>query len=191
MESKFFAFMSRMRFIDRWSLMRNTFRENNAEHSLMTAFIAHGLAVIENEKFGGSFDACKIGMIGAYHEASEVITGDMPTPIKYFSPEMRDAYKSVESVARETILSTLPEEFRGEYDGVINATQEEYRHVKYADKLTAYIKCVEETANGNSEFKKAAKSIEKELRAYKSKSVDYFLDTFVPPFALTLDDLSK
>ncbi len=191
MESKFFAFMSRMRFIDRWSLMRNTFRENNAEHSLMTAFIAHGLAVIENEKFGGSFDACKIGMIGAYHEASEVITGDMPTPIKYFSPEMRDAYKSVESVARETILSTLPEEFRGEYDGVINATPEEYRLVKYADKLTAYIKCVEETANGNSEFKKAAKSIEKELRAYKSKSVDYFLDTFVPPFALTLDDLSK
>ena len=183
--------MSRMRFIDRWSLMRNTFRENNAEHSLMTAFIAHGLAVIENEKFYGSFDACKIGMIGAYHEASEVITGDMPTPIKYFSPEMRDAYKSVESVARETILSTLPEEFRGEYDGVINATPEEYRLVKYADKLTAYIKCVEETANGNSEFKKAAKSIEKELRAYKSKSVDYFLDTFVPPFALTLDDLSK
>lgn len=171
--------------------MRNTFRENNAEHSLMTAFIAHGLAVIENEKFGGSFDACKIGMIGAYHEASEVITGDMPTPIKYFSPEMRDAYKSVESVARETILSTLPEEFRGEYDGVINAMPEEYRLVKYADKLTAYIKCVEETANGNSEFKKAAKSIEKELRAYKSKSVDYFLDTFVPPFALTLDDLSK
>lgn len=191
MESKFFAFMSRMRFIDRWSLMRNTFRENNAEHSLMTAFIAHGLAVIENEKFGGSFDACKIGMIGAYHEASEVITGDMPTPIKYFSPEMRDAYKSVESVARETILSTLPEEFRGEYDGIINATPEEYRLVKYADKLTAYIKCVEETANGNSEFKKAAKSIEKELRAYKSKGVDYFLDTFVPPFALTLDDLSK
>lgn len=191
MESKFFAFMSRMRFIDRWSLMRNTFRENNAEHSLMTAFIAHGLAVIENEKFGGSFDACKIGMIGAYHEASEVITGDMPTPIKYFSPEMRDAYKSVESVARETILSTLPEEFRGEYDGIINATPEEYRLVKYADKLTAYIKCVEETTNGNSEFKKAAKSIEKELRAYKSKSVDYFLDTFVPPFALTLDDLSK
>ena len=183
--------MSRMRFIDRWSLMRNTFRENNAEHSLMTAFIAHGLAVIENEKFGGSFDACKIGMIGAYHEASEVITGDMPTPIKYFSPEMRDAYKSVESVARETILSTLPEEFRGEYDGIINATPEEYRLVKYADKLTAYIKCVGETANGNSEFKKAAKSIEKELRAYKSKSVDYFLDTFVPPFALTLDDLSK
>ena len=191
MESKFFAFMSRMRFIDRWSLMRNTFRENNAEHSLMTAFIAHGLAVIENEKFGGSFDACKIGMIGAYHEASEVITGDMPTPIKYFSPEMRDAYKSVESVARETILSTLPDEFRGDYDEVINATPEEYRLVKYADKLTAYIKCVEETANGNSEFKKAAKSIEKELRAYKSKSVDYFLDTFVPPFALTLDDLSK
>ena len=171
--------------------MRNTFRENNAEHSLMTAFIAHGLAVIENEMFGGSFDECRIGMIGAYHEASEVITGDMPTPIKYFSPEMKQAYKSVESVARDTILSTLPEKLRGEYEGIINASAEEYRLVKYADKLTAYIKCVEEIASGNSEFKKAAKSIEKELRAYKSGSVDYFLETFVPPFALTLDDLSK
>ena len=130
-------------------------------------------------------------MIGAYHEASEVITGDMPTPIKYFSPEMRDAYKSVESVARDSVLATLPENLRPCYDGLINASAEEYRLVKYADKLTAYIKCVEETANGNSEFKKAAKSIEKELRSYKSNSVDYFLDTFVPPFALTLDDLSK
>lgn len=191
MESKFFAFMSRMRYIDRWSLMRNTVKENNAEHSLMVCFIAHCLAVIENELFGGNYDVCKIGMIGAYHEASEVITGDMPTPIKYFSKEIHDAYKSVESVARDKILATLPEKFTDYYGGLINASPEEYKLVKYADKLTAYIKCVEEHATGNSEFKKAAKAIEKELKSYDSRSVDYFMETFVPPFALTLDELSK
>lgn len=183
--------MSRMRYIDRWSLMRNTVRENNAEHSLMVCFIAHNLAVIENKMFGGDYDACRIGMIAAYHEASEVITGDMPTPIKYFSSEMRDAYKSVEKVAREQILSTLPDRLTDEYKSLIDASPEEYKLVKYADKLTAYIKCVEELAAGNSEFKKASKSIEKELRGYKSGSVEYFLDTFVNSFALTLDDLSK
>lgn len=130
-------------------------------------------------------------MIAAYHEASEVITGDMPTPIKYFSSEMRDAYKSVEKVAREQILSTLPDRLTDEYKSLIDASPEEYKLVKYADKLTAYIKCVEELAAGNSEFKKASKSIEKELRGYKSGSVEYFLDTFVNSFALTLDDLSK
>lgn len=191
MESKFFAFMSRMRYIDRWSLMRNTVKENNAEHSLMVCFIAHCLAVIENEFFGGDYDVCKIGMIGAYHEASEVITGDMPTPIKYFSKEIHDAYKSVENVARDKILATLPEKLTGYYDDLINASPDEYKLVKYADKLTAYVKCVEEQATGNSEFKKAAKSIEKELEGYGSRSVDYFMETFVPSFALTLDELSK
>ncbi len=183
--------MSRMRYIDRWSLMRNTVRENNAEHSLMVSFIAHCLAVIENKMFGGHYDACRIGMIGAYHEASEVITGDMPTPIKYFSVEMRDAYKSVESVARDRILSTLPDILKDEYESIINAPAEDYKLVKYADKLTAYIKCIEETATGNSEFGKARRTIEKELKGYKSKSVDYFMDTFVSSFALTLDDLSQ
>ena len=169
--------------------MRNTFRENNAEHSLMTAFIAHGLAVIENEMFGGSFDECRIGMIGAYHEASEVITGDMPTPIKYFSPEMKQAYKSVESVARDTILSTLPEKLRGEYEGIINATAEEYRLVKYADKLTAYIKCVEEMKSGNKEFLKAKDSIGKDIRAINDKAVKYFVSKILPSFEKTLDEL--
>ena len=191
MESKFFAFMSRMRYIDRWSLMRNTVKENNAEHSLMVCFIAHCLAVIENRLYGGNYDVCRIGMIGAYHEASEVITGDMPTPIKYFSSEIHDAYKSVESVARDRILATLPSALGLDYTGLINASPEEYLLVKYADKLTAYIKCVEETATGNSEFKKAMRTIEKELAGYKSRSVDYFMNTFVPSFALSLDDLSK
>lgn len=171
--------------------MRNTVKENNAEHSLMVCFIAHCLAVIENEFFGGDYDVCKIGMIGAYHEASEVITGDMPTPIKYFSKEIHDAYKSVENVARDKILATLPEKLTGYYDDLINASPDEYKLVKYADKLTAYVKCVEEQATGNSEFKKAAKSIEKELEGYGSRSVDYFMETFVPSFALTLDELSK
>lgn len=180
-----------MRYIDRWSLMRNTVKENNAEHSLMVGMIAHALAEIENSMFGGSYDSCKIGMIGAYHEVSEVITGDLPTPIKYFSTEMRDAFKSVESVARDQIIHTLPEEFRPAYDKLINASEEEYRLVKYADKITAYIKCVEELASGNKEFKEAHKAIEKELKGYGSKSVNYFIDNFVGAFGQTLDQLSK
>ena len=180
-----------MRYIDRWSLMRNTVKENNAEHSLMVSMIAHALAEIENTLYGGNYDACKIGMIGAYHEVSEVITGDLPTPIKYFSSEMRDAFKSVESVARKQIVDTLPDDFKPAYDGLVNATDEEYRLVKYADKITAYIKCVEELSSGNKEFKEAQKAIEKELKAYGSKSVNYFLDNFVGAFSQTLDKLSQ
>jgi len=171
--------------------MRNTAKENNAEHSLMVAMIAHSLAEIENNLFGGSFDACKIGMIGAYHEVSEVITGDLPTPIKYFSPEMQTAFKSVEKVARDRIVSTLPGELQPTYDGLINASKEEYRLVKYADKITAYIKCVEELASGNAEFQKAHDSIKAELDGYESPSVDYFMTHFVGAFSHTLDEISE
>lgn len=190
MDYKFFAFMSRMRYIDRWSLMRNTTKENNAEHSLMVCFIAHSLAEIENKFFGGDFDCCKIGMIGAYHETSEVVTGDLPTPIKYFSSEMRDAYKSVEAVARNQILKTLPQELQEGFDCLINAGEEDYRLVKYADKLTAYIKCVEEISSGNNEFKSAGEAIERELHSYGSNSVEYFMENFVNAFKMTLDELS-
>ncbi len=190
MDYKFFAFMSRMRYIDRWSLMRNTTKENNAEHSLMVCFIAHCLAEIENTFYGGNYDSCKIGMMGAYHETSEVVTGDLPTPIKYFSTEMRDAYKSVEAVAREQILNTLPDRLRDGFDYLINADEKDYKLVKYADKITAYVKCVEEIASGNNEFKSAGESIEKELRSYGSDSVEYFLDNFVNAFKMTLDEIS-
>ena len=158
MQSKFFAFMARMKFVNRWSLMRNTTTENIAEHSLNVSMIAHCLALIENKFYGGQYDVFKIGMMGAYHETSEVITGDLPTPIKYFSKEMRDSYKSVEKIANDTLLATLPEELVSDFDELINANEEEYRLVKYADKLTAYIKCIEETACGNTEFRQATGS---------------------------------
>lgn len=189
MQSKFFAFMARMKFVNRWSLMRNTTTENIAEHSLNVSMIAHCLAVIENKFYGGKYDAFKIGMIGAYHETSEVITGDLPTPIKYFSKEMRDTYKGVEKVANDTLLSTLPKELFSDFDELINAGEEDYKLVKYADKLTAYIKCIEELACGNNEFKQAGKSLLKELKSFNSNSVNYFLEVFIPSYSMTLDEL--
>ena len=190
MESRFFAFLSRMKYIGRWGLMRLTTPENIAEHSLQVAWVAHALAVIENKLFGGNYDACKIGMMGAYHETSEVITGDLPTPIKYFSPEMKTAYKKVEKVAEKRILETLPVEIADEFVFLVQPNGDEKKLVKYADRLTAYIKCIEEIKCNNAEFASAKETIEKELRGYKSKSVDYFMDTFIEAFRLTLDEIS-
>lgn len=191
MESKFFAFISRMKLIDRWGLMRSSLKENVAEHSLEVAWVAHALAVIENKFFGGDFDPCRVGMAGAYHETGEVITGDMPTPIKYFSPEINTAYKKVEKVAETRILNTLPSELLAEFRPLVQPEGKEKQLVKCADKITAYIKCVEETAAGNAEFNKALKSIEKELDGFEFKSVKYFIDTFVGAYKLTLDELSQ
>ena len=170
--------------------MRCTTKENVAEHSLFATWVAHALAVIENKYFGGTFDTYKIGMIAAYHEAGEVITGDMPTPIKYFSPEINAAYKKVEKVAEDRILGTLPDDLAGDFAALVQPGGEEKKLVKYADKLTAYIKCVEEIATGNAEFKKASESIYRELKGFGSKSVEYFLDTFVEAYKLSLDELS-
>ncbi len=189
MQSKFFAFMARMKFVNRWSLMRNTTTENIAEHSLNVSMIAHCLALIENKFYGGQYDVFKIGMIGVYHETSEVITGDLPTPIKYFSKEMRDSYKSVEKIANDTLLATLPQEFVVDFDELINADDEEYLLVKYADKLAAYIKCIEETSCGNTEFRQAGESILSELKSFNSGSVNYFLEVFIPAYSMTLDEL--
>ena len=191
MSSRFFAFLSRMKYIDRWGLMRSTIKENVAEHSLQVAWVAHALAVIENKFFGGRYDVCRIGMIGAYHETGEVITGDMPTPIKYFSPEINSAYKKVERIAEKRILSTLPEELYEDFASLVQPSEEEKRIVKYADKLTAYIKCVEETTCNNSEFSEALRSTERELRGFNSSAVDYFMDSFVEAYKLTLDGLAE
>ena len=188
--SKFFAFLSRMKYIERWSLMRLTERENIAEHSLLVAWTAHALAVIENKFFGGNFDACRIGMMGAYHETGEVITGDMPSPIKYFSPEIASAYKKVEKKAENRILATLPADLVDDFRALIQPDKEEKKIVKYADRICALIKCEEELTCNNGEFTKARDTIEKELRDYKRASVDYFLDTFVSAFRLTLDDIT-
>lgn len=191
MQSKFFAFMSRMKYINRWSLMRNTTTENIAEHSLNVSMIAHCLALIENKYNGGNYNEYKIGMMGAYHETSEVITGDLPTPIKYFSPEMRDSYKAIEKNANDRIIATLPDDFIADFDSIINADENEYKLVKYADKITAYIKCIEELATNNNEFASAEKSILSQLQEYDSFSVNYFLKVFIPAFKLSLDELTE
>ena len=171
--------------------MRSTVKENIAEHSLEVAWVAHALAVIENRFFGGSFDPYKVGMAGAYHETGEVITGALPTPIKYFSPEIASAYKKVEKSAEDRILATLPAELKEDFVCLVRPSDEERKLVKCADKLTAYIKCEEEIAAGNAEFKNARETIYNELKTYKQKSVAYFLETFLPAFRLTLDELSK
>ena len=190
MKSHFFAYVSRMRFIQRWALMRNTAQENVQEHSHQVAVLAHALAVIRNEKFGGSVDAGAVAVAALYHDASEILTGDMPTPIKYDNPAIRKAYKDVEAVAEQKLLAMLPEELQGVYAPVITGPGGEVEElVKAADKLSAYIKCVEELKAGNNEFREAAAQTKKALEAYGLPEVRYFLDTFMDSFSLTLDEL--
>ena len=190
MRSHFFAYISRMRFIQRWALMRNTAPENVQEHSHQAAVLAHALAVIRNEKFGGHVDPGRVAVAALYHDASEILTGDMPTPVKYGNPAIRDAYKQVEAVANERLVSMLPEELQATYRDALNEYDDETRAlVKAADKLSAYIKCVEEVKAGNGEFREAAAQTRRALEAYDLPEVGYFLDTFMESFGLTLDEL--
>lgn len=191
--SHFFAYLSRMKHIKRWGLMRNTQEENIQEHSLQTAMIAHALAVIKNRLFNGSVNPERIMAYAVYHEAGEVITGDLATPIKYFNPEINRAYKEIERVAVKKLLSLLPEELKGEYEGLLelqSADADEHAIVKAADKICAYLKCMEELKAGNGEFKKAKAAIEKELAGSKMEEVRYFMKEFAPSFNLTLDELN-
>ncbi len=189
--SKFFAYLNRMKNIKRWSLMRSIKEENIMEHSQQVSVIAHALAVIGNKVFNKNYSVEKVVLLSQYHEVGEVITGDLPTPIKYFNPEIKNAYKDLEFKACERILEMLPEDLKEEYRQYIlpDENQEEYKLVKYADRLAAYVKCVEETKAGNSEFKKAKQSIGAELKASKSEEVEYYLKEFAPAFELTLDEL--
>lgn len=189
MKSHFFAYISRMRFIQRWALMRNTAPENVQEHSHQVAVLAHALAVIRNEKFGGHTDPGAVAAAALYHDASEILTGDMPTPIKYDNPAIRRAYKDVEAVAEEKLLHMLPEEFRTVYAPILRPDGETEQLVKAADKLSAYIKCVEELKAGNNEFREAAAQTRAALEGYGLPEVAYFLETFLPSFSLTLDEL--
>ena len=188
---KFFAFINRMKYIKRWSLMRSIREENIMEHSQEVAVIAHALALIENKIFNESVDENLVLKMAQYHEVGEVITGDLPTPIKYFNPEIKNAYKDLEKNACEKLLSMLPDELRESYTEYIlpDTSKKEYQIVKFADRLSAYLKCVEEIKAGNMEFKKAKKSIETELKGSNSQSVAYFLKEFVPAYELTLDEL--
>ncbi len=189
--SKFFAYLNRMKYIKRWSLMRSIREENIMEHSQTVAVIAHALALITNKICGGAVDVNKTVLLAQYHEVGEVITGDLPTPIKYFNPEIKTAYKDLEKGACERILSMLPESLKDEYREYIlpDESSQEYKLVKYADRLAAYLKCVEEVKAGNAEFKKAKTSIGNELKNCKNPAVEYYLKEFAPAYELTLDEL--
>ena len=190
MRSHFFAYISRMRFIQRWALMRNTAPENVQEHSHQTAVLAHALAVIRNERFGGAVDPGLVAAAALYHDASEILTGDMPTPIKYYNPSLKNAYKQVEAAAQDKLLSMLPEELAPAYAPLLRESDPEVRrYVKAADKLSAYIKCVEELKAGNAEFKKAAEQTLTALKEMDMEELDWFMEQFLPAFSLTLDEL--
>ena len=188
----FFPMIARMRYISRWGLMRNTDPENIQEHSHMVAVLAHALAVIEKEKFGGTVDPGAVAVAALYHDASEILTGDMPTPIKYDNPDIQSAYKAVEAVAEEKLLSMLPPDLRESYRDVISISDPHVRAlVKGADKLSAYLKCVEELKAGNLEFKKAREQTYAALCQNQIPALRYFMDRFLDGFELTLDELSE
>lgn len=188
----FFAYMARMRYINRWGLMRNTHQENIQEHSLQVAMIAHCLALIGNRIYQKHYDPERIMALAAYHEASEVITGDMATPIKYSSPELRDAYKHMERIAAQQLLKMLPEELREDYEPLLLQQEDEnHRIVKAADRIAAYLKCVEELKSGNGEFADAKESIRQDIDRIPMPEVAWFMERFAPSFALTLDKMKS
>ena len=191
MRYDFYAYMDRMKFIKRWQLMRCTRNENIMEHSQEVALIAHALVTIHNDVFGGNADVLKTVLYAVYHETAEVMTGDLPTPIKYYNKHIHGAYKELESYACEKMVEMMPEEMRGSIAPYILADESsvEYTLVKAADKFSAYIKCLEELRSGNGEFKKAKKSIEADLHSKNIPEVEYFFEHFIPSLKLTLDDL--
>ncbi|MBR5231492.1 MAG: 5'-deoxynucleotidase [Clostridia bacterium] len=193
MAHHFFAYMNRMKYIRRWGLMRNTQVENDMEHSLQTAMIAHAIALLGNKRFGRDYDAEHIMALAVYHDASEVITGDLPTPIKHNNPVIKDEYHRLESIANQRLLSTLPEDLRKEYTDLIDAdeTTAEWKVVKAADRISAYIKCVEERKAGNREFIEAEMSTLAAIRGDMLPEVQAFMEEFSPGFALSLDEISR
>ena len=189
-ENHFYAMLSRMKYINRWGLMRNTRNENLCEHSLEVAFIAHALGIINNEVYGGNINAESLAILGMYHDVTEIITGDMPTPVKYYNPVIRNAYKEVEKVAGKQMLSGLSSEIRDRYESVLTETEEEkelWKYVKAADKISAYIKCLEERKTGNMDFADAEQTIYKAITDMHMDEVDYFMKEYIPAYMLTLD----
>ena len=184
---------SRMKYINRWALMRNTATENISQHSNDVAAIAHALAVMKNLRFGGKLNAERAAFLGLYHDMPEIITGDMPTPVKYHSAQMRSEFLKVEEMACEKLLSMLPEDMRAYYESAFFPKEEDeylWRLVKAADKISALIKCIEEKNAGNREFEKAFQSTEKAIRAMGLPEADAFLEEFIPAFHLSLDEQS-
>lgn len=193
MLSHFFAYLSRMKFIRRWGLMHSTYSENIQEHSSQVAIIAHALAIIRNRLFGGNVDPDRVAALALYHDASEVFTGDLPTPIKYFNPDIKTTYHAIEETANERLLSMIPTELQPDYRPFFHYEESDASHlvlVKAADKLSAYLKCLEEVSVGNKEFTHAEKTLRATVESSNLPEVRYFLNTFVPSFKLTLDELN-
>ncbi len=193
MDYNFYAMMSRMKYIDRWALMRNSRNENICEHSLEVSILAHALAVISNTRLGNSLNVEKAALIALYHDASEIITGDMPTPIKYYNNDIKDAFKEVEDIANTKLLSMLPEDIRVSYNSIFfkdPADEYLWKLVKAADRLSALIKCIEEEHSGNREFISAEASIRDSIKASNLPEVNIFIEEFLPSYGKTLDQLN-
>lgn len=188
----FFAFLSRMRYISRWGLMRNTVPENIQEHSLDVAVIAHALAVVRNTYFNGTLDASRAALYGIFHDASEIFTGDMPTPVKHFNPDFKQSFHQLEDRARRKLLAMLPPEMSGEYESLFffEGEAEYVPLVKAADKIAALAKCIEEEKSGNLEFRRARAEHEENLSASPLPEVRYFMEKFLPGYRLSLDELN-
>ncbi len=190
--NNFYGMLARMKYINRWGLMRNTINENIAEHSLEVAIIAHALAVIANTRFHKNLNAEHIAIMGIMHDTTEIITGDLPTPIKYYAPEIRDAYKKVEDIAAHQLLSEIPEDMQDSYrDILIEDDSIEWKYVKAADKMSAYIKCIEEKNMGNTDFEKAQATIKHSLDEMNMEEIKVFIDEFLPSYTMTLDEINK
>lgn len=192
--SPFFAMVSRMKYINRWALMRNSYSENISEHSLEVGMIAHVLALISNKKYGNQLNAERAALIGIYHDCTEIITGDMPTPIKYYNTDTKEVYKNVEKQAAKELLSMLPDYLYEEYKTILFPKEEEeylWKLVKAADRISAYIKCIEEEKAGNKEFSSAKTAIYEKLTNMDLPEVRDFLRDFIEAYKKTLDELKK
>lgn len=190
----FFAMVNRMKMIDRWALMHNTDKENIAEHSQSVAVLAHALALIGNREFGKSYNAERAALLALYHDTTEVITGDMPTPVKYYNEDIKTVYKSIEAKAGERLLAMLPEDYRSDYQPLFEPQEEDaalWQLVKAADKISALIKCIEETRMGNREFEMALHAQEQKIAAIDLPEVAYFSKHFLPAYYQTLDEHTK
>lgn len=194
MSNNFFAMMSRMKYIDRWALMRNSYTENISEHSLEVSMLTHALCVIGNKRLGKKLDAEKAVLVALYHDASEIITGDMPTPIKYLNKDIKGAFKDIEAKANLRLLDMLPEDLKEDYQEIFFPKEDmgyELKLVKAADKLSALIKCIEEEKMGNLEFKSAGNTLQNSITDMHLEEADIFMKEFLPAYHLTLDELNE
>jgi len=189
----FYAYLSRMKYIDRWALMRNSVKENLCEHTLETAYIAHALGLISNRRCGGSVDIERLVLAAMYHDCSEILTGDLPTPVKYDNPTLKNAYKELEAIAENKLISMLPEDIREDYRPLFGEQEDEQisKLLHAADKISAVIKCIREEKTGNSEFAPAKKTLLKTIAEMNSPEADIFVEELLPAYELSLDELSQ